>query len=91
MSEEGYIVGRRSVMLKILETHIHRADIDAEVFELAEEVEEVVGSKCQLGGLDAGRGERQKGSGEGVGQFDSSRGCGQASSSLLLAMLVALL
>lgn len=42
MAEEGDIVGGSGVTVQVLQTNGGRTDIDAEIFEFADEVEEVV-------------------------------------------------
>ena len=56
-------------MLKVFETYIHRADVHAEIFKLAEEIEEVVGSQGQFGGSDGAR-EGEVGSRKCFGESD---------------------
>jgi hypothetical protein len=91
MSQEGDIVGGSGIVLQILQPHIHRTAVYAKcIFEFAEEVEEVVGSQGQLGGLDAAGGEGDVVAIERFGKLD--RGCivGWASRWLRLAILASL-
>lgn len=60
VAQEGHIVGRRGISMYVLQTHVHGAHRDVQVFESGEEVKKVVGSQGQLRRLQRGRSEGQR-------------------------------
>ena len=75
--------------MDVLESDVHGTDIHAQVFELCEEVVEVVGCEGKLRRLDVLRGEGEVWAGEGVCEGDCRR-CGGRLCGLWLAIFVAL-
>ena len=57
ISKERHIVGRRGICVDVLESHIHGPNVNSQVFELGEQIVEVVGCECKLCWLDILRGK----------------------------------
>jgi hypothetical protein len=64
------LVGGWHVCVDVLESDVHGTDVHAQIFELCEEVVEVVGCESELRRLDVMRGEREVWAREGVCKGD---------------------
>lgn len=89
VSKERHIVGRPDVCVDVLKSHIHGSNVNSQVFELCEQIVEVVRRKCELRWLDILRGKGEVWARECVREGDG-RGSGCRVRRLGLAILVTL-
>lgn len=74
--------------MQILQPHAHGSHIDSQVFELAEQIVQVMRRQGELGGLEVLGGEANVRPREGLREADrGGRGGGCASCGMLVAML----
>jgi hypothetical protein len=57
--QKGYIICGWCICVEIFETYVHGSYGYSKIFKAGEEIEEMMGSKGKLGGLDIMRGKSQ--------------------------------